>query len=40
LLTQLAFYDHWLGGKDNYAVDRSAAEALCISRRSVTRRRE
>jgi hypothetical protein len=30
-------YDYWLGGKDNYAADRSAAEALIAVRPAIVR---
>jgi trans-aconitate methyltransferase len=30
-------YDYWLGGKDNYAADRSAAEAIIAVRPSIVR---
>lgn len=30
-------YDYWLGGKDNYAVDRSAAEAAIAVRPAIVR---
>ena len=30
-------YDYWLGGKDNYAADRSAAEAIIAVRPAIVR---